>query len=186
MFIKSEKTLKRQIAGLLVIDVQTKILDVMYEKVILVENLLKLIKGSWTLKIPIYYTEQYPQGLGPTLPAIKSALGAIEPIQKMSFSCGSEPKIFETLKDGGISQVVVCGIESHVCVQETVLDLLANNFTVAVAADCVSSRRKSDVEIALRRMQFNGAEITVSESILFELLGVCGTDEFKAVLKILK
>jgi nicotinamidase-related amidase len=94
--------------------------------------------------------------------------------------------LFAELKEKNISQVVVCGIESHVCVQQTVLDLIANDFQVDVAADAISSRKQFDYEIALQRMRTNGAEVTTTESILFELLNVCGTDEFKAVSKLVK
>lgn len=104
----------------------------------------------------------------------------------MTFSCFGAGSLFEEFKRTGIEQVVVCGIESHVCVQQTVLDLLANGFQVNLAADAVSSRRKFDYGSALNRMRNNGAEVTVTESILFELLNVCGTDEFKAVSKLVK
>ena len=107
-------------------------------------------------------------------------------IHKMSFSCLGAGDLFEELKSKNIRQVVVCGIESHVCVMQTALDLIANDFQVQVAADAVSSRRKFDYEIALERMRSNGAGITLTESILFEMLNVCGTDEFKAISKLVK
>ena len=104
----------------------------------------------------------------------------------MSFSCIGADGLFEDLKHKNIRQIIVCGVESHVCVQQTVLDLLANDFQVDIAADAVSSRKKIDLETALQRMRSNGAEVTTTESILFEMLNVCGTDEFKAVSKLVK
>jgi nicotinamidase-related amidase len=107
-------------------------------------------------------------------------------IQKLSFSCSAAGNLFSELKKNEISQVVVCGVESHVCVQQTVLDLIANDFQVNLAADAVSSRRVKDYEISLSRMRQHGADVTTAEAILFELLNVCGTDVFKQISKIVK
>ncbi len=178
--------LQREKTTLLVIDIQERILPAVFEHERVVENAIKLINGFKILNVPIYFTEQYPKGLGPTEPRIKAALDNTKAVQKMSFSCYGAEDLFDELKRKNIKQVVVCGIESHVCVLQTVLDLLANGFQVDVAADAVSSRRKFDYKIALDRMRSNGAEVTTTESILFELLNVCGTDEFKAVSKLVK
>lgn len=178
--------LSKEKTALLVIDVQQRILPVINDWEIVVANTLKLINGFRVMNVPIYYTEQYPKGLGGTETRIKEALGEAVLFDKLSFSCFGAGNLFEELKNRGVQQMVVCGIESHVCVQQTVLDLLANGFQVDLAADAVSSRRKFDYETALNRMQANGAEVTTTESILFELLNVCGTDEFKAVSKLVK
>lgn len=183
---RHHKILKRKNTALLVIDIQERILPVILEHERVVENTLKLINGFKILNLPIYYTEQYPKGLGPTEAKIKSALEKTEAIQKMTFSCSGAGNLFDDLKKMEIEQVVVCGIESHVCVMQTVLDLLAVNFQVHVVSNAVSSRRKFDYEIALRRMENNGAELTLTESSLFELLNVCGTDEFKSISKLVK
>lgn len=183
--MRNNKILEREKTALLIIDIQERILPVINEIENVILNTLKLINGFKIMNVPIYFTEQYPKGLGTTERRIKEALDG-EAIQKMSFSCSGAGNLFNELEDKKISQVVVCGIESHVCVQQTVLDLIANGFQVNVAADAVSSRRKFDYEIALQRMRANGAEITTTESILFELLKVCGTDEFKAVSKLVK
>src|SRR5574340_82062 len=159
------KILNREKTALLVIDIQERILPVILEYQRVVDNSIKLINGFKILNLPIYYTEQYPKGLGPTEPKIKSALEQTEAIQKMTFSCCGAGNLFNDLKDKGIKQVVVCGIESHVCVLQTVLDLLANDLQVHVVSDAVSSRRKFDYGIALRRMENNGAEITLTESV---------------------
>src|SRR3972149_5644486 len=172
--------------ALLIIDIQERILSVINGYETVVENTIKLIKGFKALGLPIFYTEQYPKGLGPTIESIKNELADTEAIQKLSFSCSDAGDMFEELKKRKLSQIVVCGIESHVCVQQTVLDLLENDFQVNVAADAVSSRRVKDYEVALSRMRYHGAEVTTAEAILFELLNVCGTDVFKQISKIVK
>lgn len=183
---RNPKVLDRSKAALLIIDIQEKILGVMNSPDEVVGNTVKLIQGFKTLGAPFFYTEQYPKGLGATVKEIKHEIESTEAIEKMSFSCSGAGELFATLKIRNISQVVVCGVESHVCVQQTVLDLLANGFQVDVAADAVSSRREKDYKIALERMARNGAEVTTAESILFELLNVCGTDEFKKISRIVK
>lgn len=183
--LKHPKILRREDTALLLIDIQEKILSVIFENERVVENALKLIMGFNVMRLPIYFTEQYPKGLGNTKAELLKELNG-SAIQKMSFSCSGAGDLFGELINNDIKQVVVCGIESHVCVQQTVLDLLSNGFQVNVAADAVSSRKKFDYESALNRMNKNGAEITTTESVLFELLNICGTEEFKSVSKIIK
>jgi len=151
----------------------------------LIENVLKLIKGSKILGLPIYFSEQYPKGLGPTVQELKEEFTG-DAIQKLTFSCSGAENLFKELKENNIEQVIVCGIEAHVCVQQTVLDLLANGFQVNVPVNAVSSRYKIDYNTALIRMEKNGAEITSVESILFELLQICGTPEFKQISSLIK
>jgi nicotinamidase-related amidase len=172
--------------ALLIIDIQERIIRVINEYESVVENTIKLIKGFKALGLPIYYTEQYPKGLGTTVESIQNELEGNKAIQKLSFSCSGAGDLFNDLKMNGISQVVACGVESHVCVQQTVLDLIANDFQVNLAADAVSSRRVQDYEISLSRMRQYGADVTTAEAILFELLNVCGTDIFKQISKIVK
>lgn len=180
------KLLKPESTALLIIDIQERILSVIsnYERV--VEYTLKLIKGFKVMVLPIYYTEQYPKGLGPTAKAILDELGDTKPFDKMSFSCSGAGDLFEEFKRKNLSQIVVCGVESHVCVQQTVLDLIENGFQVNLAADAVSSRKEMDYKTALERMRQHGVEVTTAEAILFELLNVCGTSQFKEVSKIIK
>jgi len=180
------KLLKTEKTALLIIDIQERILPVINNNQIVVENTIKLIKGFNVLQLPIYFTEQYPKGLGPTHKAIADELDDLQPFDKMSFSCSGAGDLFGEFEKKNLSQIVVCGIESHVCVQQTVLDLIENGIQVNLAADAVSSRKEIDYKIALDRMRHQGAEVTTTESILFELLNVCGTPEFKAVSKIVK
>jgi len=180
------KLLKVENTCLLIIDIQKRILPVIKNYELVVENTLKLIKGFKNMGLLIYYTEQYPKGLGPTEEQIINELKGIKPIKKMTFSCSGAGELFNILKSKNHSQIVVCGIESHVCVQQTVLDLIENKFQVNIAADAISSRKEADYDIALNHMRNHGAEVTTTESILFELLNVCGTDVFKRVSKIVK
>jgi len=183
--IRNQKILNRTHTALLVIDIQARIINVIRKQDKLVKNVVKLIQGIKALNIPIYYTEQYPKGLGHTVEEIKSELQD-EAIQKVTFSCIGAENLFEELIKKDIKQVVVCGIESHVCVQQTVLDLLANSFQVNLPINAVSSRYKIDYQTALRRMEKSGAEITTVESVLFELLETSGSSEFKIISNLIK
>ena len=183
---RNNKLLSRDSTALLVIDVQERILEVMLNKEELINNCTKLIKGFKVLNLPVFYTEQYPKGLGPTSQLLLKELEGLTAIQKTSFSCFGAENLFQRLKDNNIKQVVIAGIESHVCVQQTVLDLLANNFQVDVCADAVSSRKEKDLNIALERMRNNSVEITSVESVLFELLQESRTEEFKQISAIIK
>jgi len=184
--MRHQRIIKKEKCALLVIDIQEKILPVIYEYERVITNSLKLINGFKIMNVPILITEQYPKGLGRTDSRILSAITDIKPIEKMTFSCYGSDELVNNLKEKDITQIAVCGIESHVCVVQTVLDLIANDFQVYVASDAVSSRRKFDFDMSLRRMGANGAEISLTESILFEMLNVSGTDEFRAVSKLVK
>jgi len=183
---RNKVILSREKTALLLIDIQEKILAVMNRHEQVINNSIKLIRGFKTLNIPIFYTEQYPKGLGTTAEPLVKELEGLSPIQKMSFSCSGAGNFFTRLVDNKVSQVVIAGIESHVCVQQTALDLIASGFQVDIAADAVSSRNEIDYLTALDRMRTHRIEITTSESILFELLNICGTDEFKEISKIIK
>lgn len=183
---RNEKILIRDYTALLIIDIQEKILAVMNNPKMVVDNTLKIIKGFKELSLPIFYTEQYPKGLGSTAVPLLKELKGLSAIQKMSFSCFGADNLFQRLRDNNAIQIVVCGIEAHVCVQQTVLDLIANNFQVDVLANATSSRTEIDYNTALQRMNKHGAEITTVESVLFELLNECGTEEFKSISKIIK
>ena len=185
-FKRFSKLLKPETTALLVIDIQERILPVINNYQRVVDNTLKLIKGFKTLDLPIFYTEQYPKGLGPTVQSIVNELRDIKPFDKMSFSCSGAGNLFDELKSKNILQVVVCGIEAHVCVQQTVLDLIENGFQVSLAADAVSSRKDIDYSVAINRMRHHGVEVSTTESILFELLKICGTPQFKEISKIVK
>ncbi len=178
--------LNRHRTALLIIDVQQKINAVMLHKQKIVTNIIKLIKACEALNVPILFTEQYPKGLGGTVPEVLENLSGKEPIQKMTFSGCSAPELIEQLKEKSIQQVIVTGIESHVCVQQSALDLLAQNFQVHVPKDAVSSRKELDYQTALERMSKAGIILTTVESVVFELLEEAGTPEFKEISKLIK
>lgn len=169
------------------IDLQTKLFPHIYDNESLEKYTIKLIEGIKALSMPLIVTEQYRKGIGPTIQSAADALGeSFEPLEKMSFSCCHDDKFMEALKRHNKKNVIVFGIESHVCVLQTVIDLLGNNYQPIVIEDCVSSRRLSDKNTAIARMRQEGAVISSYESILFELLKYSGTDEFRAISKIVK
>jgi nicotinamidase-related amidase len=184
--IRHSSILRREETALLIIDIQEKIFRVMQNSELIIQNAIKLIEGFRILGTHIFVTEQYPKGLGETEIRLKEVFQGIKPIQKMTFSCSGAEELFNTLKEKQIKQVVLAGLESHVCVQQTALDLIANGFQVRLAADACSSRKEMDFNTALSRMRHAGVIVTTTESVLFELLNVCGTDEFKKISKIVK
>jgi len=146
------KILNRDHAGLLVVDVQERLWLAMRERHRLVDRIVIMIRACRLLKVPIFITEQYPQGLGSTVPAIREVLGAVKPLAKMSFSCCGDQTLMETLRDDRVEQVILAGIESHVCVMQTALDLLSREFQVHVLVDAISSRSEVDEQTALKRL----------------------------------
>ena len=171
--------------GLLVVDVQERLLPAITGHAELTWNVERLLDGARILGVRIGATEQYPEKLGPTVSQLAERL--MEPAaSKMAFSCGACDEIFSGWKGQGIHRVAVCGIETHVCVQQTVLDLLAAGMQVFVVVDAVGSRRSIDYDTALRRMELSGATLTTTEAVLFEWCGVSGTPEFKQISALVK
>jgi nicotinamidase-related amidase len=172
---------------LVVIDVQGLLVQVMNERQNLVDNLQKLIKGIQALGIPILWLEQNPARMGETTPEIRVLLSGNQSVlEKMSFSCCGEPKFMHNIEALGRQQIILAGIETHVCVYQTAADLLARGFEVQIAADAVSSRRACDKTVGLDRMRAAGARIACMEMILFELLRTAIHPAFKSILKIIK
>lgn len=170
-----------------VIDVQEKLFPVIAENNILEEKLNRFINGLKVLGVDILVTEQYTKGLGTTIESIKNSLeNYYLPLEKMSFSCCGLDTFEKKLKESGKNTVIITGIESHVCVLQTVLDLLDKGYIVVVVEDCISSRNLNDKRIAVERMRDEGAIITTYESILFEMLEHSGTEEFKSISRIVK
>jgi nicotinamidase-related amidase len=171
--------MSRDDSALLVVDVQGKLITMIPGHQRIIWNIRRLIDGANALDISVAGTEQYPQGLGPTTPELAERLGQIP--AKMTFSCGGCPEIFRGFRDRGIHKILVVGIEGHVCVQQTVLDLLDDGFQVYLAVDAIGSRFDIDHQTALRRMDSAGATLTTTESALFEWCDVAGTPEFKQI-----
>ena len=177
--------LQPETALLLVVDLQEKLLPAIHGADVCVAAAGRMIQAATVLALPIVVTEQYPAGLGPTCPEIRAHLGDAPPVTKSRFSaCVDE--VVSRLAAWGRPQVIVVGIEAHVCVQQTVLDLLRLGYAPFVCADGVASRRPLDREVALDRMRQARAVVTTTESATFELLGEAGTETFKRILPIVK
>jgi len=176
--------LSRSDAVLVVVDVQERINAVMADQGHL-SRIAVLVEACTRLGVPVVATEQYPKGLGPTVTELAQRLPG-PPLVKDTFSCAREPTIRAALEATGRRQAIVVGIEAHVCVLQTAIDLAAAGFQVHVPHDAVSSRRAVDKEWALERMAAVGVAVTTTESALFELLERCGTDEFKLVAALVK
>ena len=173
-------------AILLLIDFQERIFQAIHQHEMLSKNVPLLIDGMKTLGIPVIVTEQYVKGLGPTIPEIAATIEGVNRIEKASFSCCDEPGFMMELASSGKEYVIVAGIESHVCVLQTVIDLQQNGYHAVVVEDCTSSRKPNDKLLALERMRHEGVVITTYEAILFELLRYSGGETFKAISKLVK
>ena len=170
--------------ALLVVDVQEKLVPMIAGSERVVWNCRRLIDGAKILGIPVVAAEQYPKGIGPTVPELAQRLGEIP--SKLTFSCGGCPEAMRDLRDHNVHKVLVCGIEGHVCVQQTVIDLLADGWRVYVAVDAVGSRSPIDYETALGRMDSCGTTLTTTEATLFEWCQVAGTPEFKQISRLVR
>ena len=177
---RSPELMRPADTALLVVDVQERLMAVEPEGPRIGWNARRLIDAAQILGIRTAATEQYPEKLGQTIPQLAERITTAIP-DKMTFSCGSCSAIFADWQSAGIHRVLVCGVETHVCVQQTVLDLLAAGYQVLVAADAVGARHAIDHEIALRRMEASGALLTTTETAMFEWCGTAGTDQFKQI-----
>lgn len=171
---------------LVIIDIQTKLFNVIFEKERLVSACRKLIQAAELLGIPMVVTEQYPKGMGPTDSQISQLLANPEAMKKVSFSCCGVEDFNQKIADFKRKQVIVVGIEAHVCVLQTVHDLLHQGYFLYVLYDAVSSRKEGDYANALDRMRQAGAVIGSVESAVFELLEKAGTSIFRQVSKLIK
>jgi nicotinamidase-related amidase len=170
----------------LIIDIQEKLFPHIADSEQLIKNTQILIEGLKLFKIPILLTEQYTKGLGFTVEPIKLAIGEQNSIEKRAFSCCDEPNFDLQLSFKNKHFVIIAGIETHVCVLQTVVDLIASGFQPIVIEDCVSSRKLNDKKVAIERMRQEGAYISTYESILFELARSSESAEFKAISKLVK
>ena len=179
--------LERSLACLLIVDVQERLLPTMHEAERVEAKCRLLLRAAEQLNLPVLVSEQYPKGLGPTVKALASNQAMI--FSKLSFSVLGSEEIrgqFLSLKEVGVSQVVMCGIESHVCVLQSAADLRQAGFDVYVVADAISSRSPESVELALTRMRGFGVQVINTEMAVFELAGKAGTPEFKALSALIK
>lgn len=174
--------LQRERAALIVVDVQEAFRKAVGGFDDVARRTAILVRGARELGVPIIVTEQYPRGLGDTVGEVREPLGDVTRLPKTAFSAVRA----DGFDLGGRDQALVCGIEAHVCVAQTVLDLLASGVEVQVAGDATASRTAADRDTGLHRMEQAGATLTGTEAVLFELLGAAGTPEFKAVQELIK
>ncbi len=173
-------------AILVVVDVQGKLAQLMHEKEALFRNLSRAIRGAQALGLPMLWCEQNPAGLGPTIPEIADLLRNQQPISKMTFSCFGNPQFRQMLELSGRKQILLAGIEAHVCIYLSAADLVNAGYEVEVIADAVSSRLAQNKQIALEKIRALPAGVTCIETVLFECLGKADAPKFKEVLSILK
>ena len=178
--------LKKENAVLIVVDIQERLAVAMSGKDRVIANTQHLIEAARLLRLPLLVTEQYPKGLGPTVAEIKDALTGYAPIEKITFSCCGETSFLDAVAAGGKKQVILTGMETHVCVLQTCIDLLHAGYDVHVVSDAVCSRSIENYRTALEYMRDAGAVITCTETVLFQLLEKAGSDEFKAISRRIK
>jgi len=180
--------IEREQAVLIIIDVQDVLMKRMDQEIgeNVIRNICTLITFAKEMAIPILITEQYPKGLGKTVPGIRKELGSLSPIEKVSFSCCGAKAFNDSLNQLPRKKVILTGIETHVCVLQTADDLLQKGYEVHAVADAICSKRRLDWEIALRWIEKKGAMISTTEIIAFQLLKEAGTEEFRELSKLLK
>src|ERR1039457_5376430 len=164
---KKSLRLTRANAGLVVVDVQERLLPAIFEQQRVVQNTVRLIQGATALQVPIFATEQYRKGLGPTVPEVAAAIPGFAPMEKLAFSACGAADFIPALKLKNVSEAILCGIEAHVCVSQTCLDLLDKGLRVFVVADAVSSRTPENYRFGLDRRRAAGAVIVSTEMVLF-------------------
>jgi len=185
IFVRSPELMSADDSALLVIDVQDKLISLVPEHRRLVWNIRRLLDGAKALGVPSLVTEQYPQGLGGTHRELADRLPSPAP-SKLAFSCAACEPAMQALVASGAHRVLLSGIESHVCVQQTALDLIAAGFRVYIAVDAVGARFQIDHDTALRRLELAGATLTTTEAALFEWCQAAGTLQFKEISRLVR
>ena len=178
-------------AQLLIVDIQEKLAPGMSDAGPVIAHSQRLISAARHFGVPVTISEQYPKGIGPTVDVLREAAGEEARVfDKMAFSCAQDPAIAAHLGQGregaGRNQIIITGIEAHVCVLQTALELLQSGYAVFVVADAIASRREASREIAMRRMEQAGVHPVTTEMVIFEWVGRAGTPDFKAILPLIK
>ncbi len=184
--MKNAYFLGREEAVLVIVDVQERLADVMGTRRDVVSNSLHLIEAAKLLGVPVILTEQYPKGLGPTVKEIRQALPSYMPVEKIMFGCCGEPEFMRALSATAKKKVILAGMETHVCVLQTCLGLLKEEYSVHVVSDAVCSRSSDNFKTGIEFMRDAGAVITGTETVLFQLLEKAVTEEFKAISRRIK
>jgi nicotinamidase-related amidase len=176
-----------RLSALLLVDLQEKLIPAMHEPAPVLGNSLILLTAAGRLSVPATITEQNPQGLGPTVPDIAAAVRGREVIfPKMTFSAAGEPAVMSRMRQSRRTQVVIAGIEAHVCVLQTAIGLHQAGYQLFVVSDAVTSRKPASAVQALERLRQNGISIVTTEMVLFEWLGRAGTDEFRELSRLIR
>lgn len=178
--------LDRTTCALVIVDIQERLVPAMGHKDTVISNCLHLIEAAKLMNIPILLTEQYPKGLGATIPEIRDALSSYAPVVKTTFSCCGESAFETEMQKTGRKTILLTGMETHVCVLQTALDLMNNGFSVHLVKDAVCSRTKANWQTGVEFMRDAGAVISCTETVLFQLLKAAGTEEFKVIAKRIK
>lgn len=173
-------------SALVIVDIQERLAVVMSEREKVIRNTLHLMEAAKLLQLPVIVTEQYPQGLGPTVSEIREALPSYEPIEKLAFNCCGEPGFMKALESTGKKKIILCGMETHVCVLQTCIGSLREGYTVHAVSDAICSRSQENFETGIEFMRDAGAVITGTETVLFQLLERAGTEEFKIISRRIK
>ncbi|MBN2166069.1 MAG: hydrolase [Marinilabiliaceae bacterium] len=179
------RILKESAIGVIV-DIQERLFPVIHENTTLEKNVKLLIEGLSILHVPIIVTEQYKKGLGETINSIQALVESHYHSEKIAFSCCDEPTFMEHIETSKKRSVIIAGIESHICVLQTAIDLKERGFTPVIIEDCVASRNPENKRIAMERLRQEGVIVSSYESILFELCRYAGNDAFKAISKLVK
>ena len=182
--------LNKKKTGLIVIDIQGELTRLVHESIALVSNCEKLIKGVQALDLPIIWLEQNPEKIGSTVHELSSLLNASlscqKPIHKFTFDACGEPQFMQAVSAANIDTWLICGIEAHICVYQTALNLKRRGFEVQLVSDCISSRTLANKNLAISKLVNNGIELTGLEMCLFELVKDCRAKEFKQILGLIK
>lgn len=178
--------LNREKSCLVLIDVQEKLAAVMHESARMVSNCAILLKAARPLHVPILWCQQNPKALGPTVESLREHLEGVTPMDKLSFSCCGQPSFLAALEQREIETAILCGVESHVCVFQTAMELMQKGLYVHVIADAVASRTPENKQIGLSRMAAAGAVISSTEMLLFELLRTAEHPQFKALSRLIR
>lgn len=178
--------LNRETTGLILVDIQGKLAQLVHNSSELIASCELMIKGAEVLGLPIVWLEQNPEKLGATVDSLRSLLQQQDPVSKYTFSACSEPAFMQAVEESGRDSWLVCGIETHICVYQTALGLKNRNYAVEVISDCVSSRNPAHKQLAITRLASHGIAATCVEMCLYEMLGDCRSDEFRKILKLVK
>lgn len=178
--------ISRDHTAAVIIDIQERLYPHIHKHVELARNVVILIRGLQILQIPILVTEQYRKGLGSTIPSVSEVIEKFEPVEKIAFSCCDESRFLRALNLHNKKYVIIAGIEAHVCVLQTVMDLIDNGYHPVLVEDCISSRKENDKKVAVERMRQEGAIVTTYESLLLELCRVAGNETFKKISGLIK